>query len=185
MVDRDFMGVMICCCCICAASQANLGWREPKYVAILDFILGSRGLVPLPERPQDSSYSTLMCPTLALFFTCNLSFQTPRALQEAPNSAPGLFCILWKRYRENLLPFCPLAAIHLFRCTPESLKTTQITDLGISRAGLKGLVPPRWCQGATWERFQLLPLQLSGTQPRGFPAFLKISLLMEIFGLIN
>lgn len=156
------------------------------YVAILDFILGSTRLVPLPESPQDSSHSTLMCLTLALLFTCNLSFQTPGALQEAPNLPlphSGLFCVLWRRHRENLLPFCPLAAIHLSRCTPESLKTTQITVIW-APAEL-GLFPPRCCQEAPWEGFQLLPLQLSRTKPRGFPAFLKISLLMEIFGLIN
>lgn len=128
MVDHDFVEVMICCCCVCAASQANLGWRQPTYVAILDFILGSRGLVPLPESPQDSSHSTLMCLTLALFFTCNLSFQTLGALQEALNSASGLFCVLWRRHRENLLTFFPLAAINLFRCTPES----QITVIWAS-----------------------------------------------------
>lgn len=156
------------------------------YVAILDFILGSTRLVPLPESPRDSSLSTLMCLTLALLFTCSLSFQTPGALQEAPNLPlphSGLFCVLWRRHRENLLPFCPLAAIHLSRCTPESLKTTQITMIW-APAEL-GLVPPRCCQEAPWEGFQLLPLQLSRTKPRGFPAFLKISLLMEIFGLIN
>lgn len=110
----------------------------------------------------------------------------PGALQEAPNLPlphSGLFCVLWRRHRENLLPFCPLAAIHLSRCTPESLKTTQITVIW-APAEL-GLVPPRCCQEAPWEGFQLLPLQLSRTKARGFPAFLKISLLMEIFGLIN
>lgn len=124
------------------------------YVAILDFILGRRGLVPLPESPWDSSHSTLMCLTLALF-TCNLSFQTSGALQEAlnlplPHSALGLFCVLWSRHRENLLPFCLLAAIHMCRCTciwkPENYSNNS--DPGISRAGLKGLVPPWWCQGA-------------------------------------
>lgn len=49
-----------------------------------------------------------------------LSFPALGAFQEAPNSALGLFCVLWRRPSENPLAFCPLAVIYLSISTPGS-----------------------------------------------------------------
>lgn len=119
-----------CLCCMHAASKAKPGRRELPGMATLEISVG------LPHW-QGSPWDLLhlpMCLVLAFLMACKFFFQIPGspAVCTKPVTChaavlTGFFCILWSKCKENLLPFSPLPAIHLFKCKPAewSMKTTS------------------------------------------------------------